>query len=48
MQDDKQLFQIIGEIHGAMLLNIDLFTLSLAGSLADFKTSTRSRLDYIL
>ena len=27
MQDDKQLFQIKGEIHGAMLLNIDLFTL---------------------
>ena len=27
-QDNKQLFQIIGQIHGAMLLNIDLFTLS--------------------
>ena len=26
-QDNKQLFQIIGQIHGAMLLNIDLFTL---------------------
>ena len=24
-QDNKQLFQIIGQIHGAMLLNIDLF-----------------------
>ena len=28
MQDNKQLFQIIGQIHGAMLLNINLFTLS--------------------
>ena len=27
-QDNKQLFQIIGQIHGAMLLNINLFTLS--------------------
>ena len=27
-QDNKLLFQIIGQIHGAMLLNIDLFTLS--------------------
>ena len=34
-QDNRQLFQIIGQIHGKMLLNIDLFTLScvwLAGS----------------
>ena len=28
MNNNKQLFQIIGQIHGAMLLNIDLFTLS--------------------
>ena len=27
-QDNRQLFQIIGQIHGKMLLNIDLFTLS--------------------
>ena len=27
-QDSKQLFQNIGQIHGAMLQNIDLFTLS--------------------
>ena len=26
--DNRQLFQIIGQIHGKMLLNIDLFTLS--------------------
>ena len=53
-QDNKQLFQIIGQIHGAMLLNIDLFTLSccliLAGSsrFCNINDSTRSRLDYIL
>ena len=27
-QDNRQLFQIIGQIHGKMLLNIDLFALS--------------------
>ena len=27
-QDNRQLFQIIGQIHGKMLLHIDLFTLS--------------------
>ena len=27
-QDNRQLFQIIGQIHGKKLLNIDLFTLS--------------------
>ena len=27
-QDNRQLFPIIGQIHGKMLLNIDLFTLS--------------------
>ena len=27
-EDNRQLFQIIGQIHGKILLNIDLFTLS--------------------
>ena len=27
-QDNRQVFQIIGQIHGKMLLHIDLFTLS--------------------
>ena len=44
-QDNKQLFQIIGQIHGAMLLNIDLFTLLCCyqQALADFETSTIQR-----
>ena len=43
-QDNRQLFQIIGQIHDKMLLNIDLFTLSCGlQALAD-ETSTRSRL----
>ena len=46
-QDNKLLFQIIGQIHGAMLLNIDLFTLSCRyqQALADFETTIQRGLD---
>ena len=49
-QDNKQLFQIIGQIHGAIeYRSFYLVVLLLAGSsrFMNINDSTRSRLDYI-
>ena len=48
MQDDKQLFQIITNTRCNAIKYRSFNLVLLAGAPADFKTSTRSRLDYIL